>query len=376
MQIYFGESLRRLRREKNMTQEQLAQRLNVSFQTISNWERNENWPDLSMLPVLAGLFNVKVDELLGVNEAENERRIQEILTRYENNRIPGEQIKEYTTQLNAMLKEFPSEWRLWRLHFGLMTALGPDDTAERVRERLPEVRMIYDNILENCTIDAIRIDVKGNMCHFLIRIVQRDPENCAAESAEIKRIINELPDLLSSREYKSTMFLPGTQEECKTACQEAIISTVQMLNYMLTHLNGSIEPTVPEYLHTLRTKLALFDLFFPHGDFGKHSTSLMYDWSFIALWHAHADEFDEAFAALHRAVELILAYDKQPPSIVHTSPLLAGLANERVPGYAEFSYTNYLHEMYTDSCYEELFPWPQAFREDPRFAEMLAQLSK
>ena len=41
MQIQFGESVRRLRRERGLTQEQLASRLNVAFQTISKWEREK-----------------------------------------------------------------------------------------------------------------------------------------------------------------------------------------------------------------------------------------------------------------------------------------------------------------------------------------------
>ncbi|MCL2195009.1 MAG: helix-turn-helix domain-containing protein, partial [Oscillospiraceae bacterium] len=77
MQLYFGESVRRLRQAAGLTQEQLAQRLHVTFQTIRKWERNESYPDITMLPVLAGLFGVRVDELLGVNQAENERRVQQ-----------------------------------------------------------------------------------------------------------------------------------------------------------------------------------------------------------------------------------------------------------------------------------------------------------
>ena len=115
MKLYFGETLRCLRQAKNLTQEQLAQRLHVTFQTISKWERNECYPDIIMLPVLAGLFGVKIDDLLGLNQAENERRIQAMITRYETNTefIPSVRIKEYVAPLKAMLKEFPSEWQLW-----------------------------------------------------------------------------------------------------------------------------------------------------------------------------------------------------------------------------------------------------------------------
>ena len=59
-----GRTIARLRRERNMTQMQLADALDVSFQAVSNWERGRSMPDISKLPELAELFSVTIDELL------------------------------------------------------------------------------------------------------------------------------------------------------------------------------------------------------------------------------------------------------------------------------------------------------------------------
>ena len=59
-----GGTIARLRRERNMTQMQLADELDVSFQAVSNWERGRSMPDISKLPELAELFSVTIDELL------------------------------------------------------------------------------------------------------------------------------------------------------------------------------------------------------------------------------------------------------------------------------------------------------------------------
>ncbi len=61
-----GKKIVSLRREKNMTQTELADRLNVSFQAVSNWERGQSMPDISKLPELAEIFEISIDELLGV----------------------------------------------------------------------------------------------------------------------------------------------------------------------------------------------------------------------------------------------------------------------------------------------------------------------
>ena len=64
MTIYLGENIKKLRREKGITQETLAEFLGVTFQSVSNWERGESYPDITMLPEIAGFFKVSVDELL------------------------------------------------------------------------------------------------------------------------------------------------------------------------------------------------------------------------------------------------------------------------------------------------------------------------
>ena len=53
-----------LRKAGGMTQKELAERLNVSDKTVSRWERDEGVPDLSLVPVIAEIFDVTCDELL------------------------------------------------------------------------------------------------------------------------------------------------------------------------------------------------------------------------------------------------------------------------------------------------------------------------
>ena len=59
-----GRLLQRLRGEKNMTQRQVAERLCVSTQAVSRWERGVGCPDVSLLPELAGLFGISIVNLL------------------------------------------------------------------------------------------------------------------------------------------------------------------------------------------------------------------------------------------------------------------------------------------------------------------------
>lgn len=64
-QLKTGEVISKRRRESGMTQNQLAQILNISFQAVSKWENGTAYPDIEMLPKLAAALNTTVDALLG-----------------------------------------------------------------------------------------------------------------------------------------------------------------------------------------------------------------------------------------------------------------------------------------------------------------------
>ncbi|MBE6053892.1 MAG: helix-turn-helix transcriptional regulator [Clostridium sartagoforme] len=63
----FKDNLRKLRKENNLSQEKLAEKLNISRQAISKWESGKAYPDIDNLILLRDIFNVSLDELV-VNE--------------------------------------------------------------------------------------------------------------------------------------------------------------------------------------------------------------------------------------------------------------------------------------------------------------------
>lgn len=65
MNIVFAENLYDLRKSAKMTQEQLAEKLGVSFQAVSKWENNQAYPDIELLPAIANIFKTDIDALLG-----------------------------------------------------------------------------------------------------------------------------------------------------------------------------------------------------------------------------------------------------------------------------------------------------------------------
>ena len=65
----FGQRLSRLRKEKGLTQEDIANRITISPQAVSKWENDVSSPDIDYLNSLADILDVSVDELLGRKES-------------------------------------------------------------------------------------------------------------------------------------------------------------------------------------------------------------------------------------------------------------------------------------------------------------------
>ena len=79
----FGDQLSKARKNKDLTQEELAERLNLSRQTILRWEKNQVFPDISNLKAVAQVLDISFDYLLGEDKAEKppvtEMNLQDIL---------------------------------------------------------------------------------------------------------------------------------------------------------------------------------------------------------------------------------------------------------------------------------------------------------
>ena len=76
-QAKIGEFLKELRKEKGLTQEQVAEVLNVSDRSVSRWETGNNMPDISLLVDIAELYNVSIPEIID-GERKNEKMNEEV----------------------------------------------------------------------------------------------------------------------------------------------------------------------------------------------------------------------------------------------------------------------------------------------------------
>lgn len=129
MDISIDERLRQLRREKGNTQQELAAHLGISVQAVSKWERNEGYPDISMLPRLAAYYGTSVDDLLGVGELRKREKIE-----YYQQKAKGLGVDdpERMALCAAAYQEFPNEPEIVNLYLAAIYHDGLEKNRDEV----------------------------------------------------------------------------------------------------------------------------------------------------------------------------------------------------------------------------------------------------
>ena len=79
MELKLGTIIKKLRTERGITQEELANKMGVSYQAVSKWETNTTTPDIAILPQLALFFGVSMDVLFSMNQDDYIERISKMI---------------------------------------------------------------------------------------------------------------------------------------------------------------------------------------------------------------------------------------------------------------------------------------------------------
>lgn len=145
MKLNLGENIRSCRRKMDMTQEQLAERLGVSFQSVSRWENGTTYPDMELLPVLAKIFGVTLDMLMRIPEQQAEENFQKLMEDLEKAVPAGDMARA-----SEILREVRRNFDLYK-DFGYGRPYDPFWQNIHIdhTEALPELRRYTETLLQN-----------------------------------------------------------------------------------------------------------------------------------------------------------------------------------------------------------------------------------
>ena len=155
MKITIGTNIKRLRIAKRITQEELASAMNVTCAAVSKWEREETYPDITLLQPLAYYFGVSLDELMGYDREKVQAEIDNAIAAYLKYRK-----SDFETAREIIIKayhDFPSDYYVMHYYmWNIAGDLSDNDPAVLIAHK-DEFLAICDKILSDCTDERIRL---------------------------------------------------------------------------------------------------------------------------------------------------------------------------------------------------------------------------
>ena len=158
MELNIGSSLRNLRQKKGATQEEVASAIGVTAQAVSKWERGEGYPEITLLPNIAGYFGVTLDTLCGIDQLQQNEEISSIV-----NSAIDASYEDRVRIAREGLAKFPYSIELKKLL--AKTLLGCTERWTPSKEVLDEVITLYEDIIRNCTDAGVRNGAMSSLCH-------------------------------------------------------------------------------------------------------------------------------------------------------------------------------------------------------------------
>ena len=191
MKLNIGSKIRSFRKQRGLTQEQLAEAIGISFQAISKWENGIALPDITLAPALASYFGVTMDELFDYNLRETEEKINSICEEAFTYRS-SDPVKSRAI-LEEGLKAYPDNDILLNNLLYVMDYQNEPDEVIRIANKLIDLTMHEDVRYDalRCLADAYR--QKGDM-----------------ESAEAA--IEQIPEIYFSKLSVAAWILTGKKK--------------------------------------------------------------------------------------------------------------------------------------------------------------------
>ena len=162
MKLKIGENIKLYRRANNITQEELADMLGISCQSISRWERGICYPELELIPEIAEILGVSVDSLLGADVVIEKKEVDGYLARFQKAISEG-RVYDCVSIAREGVAQYPNNYTLLnKLMYGLFL-LG-DDTGnipewkENMEKHDAEIVALGERIRKYCPDMKIRLE--------------------------------------------------------------------------------------------------------------------------------------------------------------------------------------------------------------------------
>lgn len=363
MKLNIGDTIKRLRKERDITQEEFAEVLGVSCQSVSRWENDSCYPDIELIPTIAEFFGISTDRLMGIDETKEKEAVNKYLDEFQIAISKGN-IDECITIARKGVAEFPNNYVLLdKLMYALFVSGDDDGNIPEWKENMEkydaEITSLGERIMKYCPDQDIRLAATARLAF----------NHCENGRKEIgKKIYATLPSMELCREKQIWWALE--KEEKLPFLQKAIMESYENLRSFIWLLaDADVVDVETEFVAI--NKLFELEKLILDGNRPKNNWGTVWLDFDIAKRYALMSDYDNMYKHLHLAVDEAKAFDNRPDEQKYSAVLVGEITVKRTD--FETSDTRPLCEILRDKwlIHDEF----DGIRDTEEFKEIINSLS-
>ncbi len=354
MKHTFGEIIRKYRRERDLTQDELAQDIGISSQSVSKWERGDGYPDIMLLPVIARYFGVTIDELLGNDKTD------EIIDGYvkesDNYLHKGETEKNLALWEKAYA-EFPEDLRVME---NLMCSINGKGIYPVPKKEAESIISLGEKILARSTDQTQRETVIHQLCFVYSGMGNREKALYYADMGG---------DLWTTRANLRLFALSG--EDAVKEDQQYLLDLIFHTAMKVMSIQANMDYSPKDDIEAYQFAADIIERLFSDGNVGPFSFDLSRYYYRIAASYARMNDGENTVKALGRSRDYAVINATLPEKINYTAPLVNRLKYNKAGTGKNFkgNSCNIRLDELKNSCFDFI-------RGDDSFKEIVADLEK
>lgn len=284
MNIEIGKKIRLLRLSKGLTQEQLAEKLCVTAQSVSKWENDVTAPDIALLPQISVELGVTIDELFSITDEARLARIENLLGASSESTVISE--RDFESYRVFLTEHIDTPELRGRVLSALATLYNQQAIGYNMKAAEYAVKAIEYEPDEKYNHSSLRLAWHGadrdwyasnhyELIDFYFNFVENHPDNIPALQLLLDNLIAD--NRADEAEYILAKLKHADKDSCRPMCYEA----------QVCHIRGDAK-RAEELLEQMTEKFS--------GDWLA--------WAYKGDWYARYAQYDKACVSWQRSFEL------------------------------------------------------------------------
>ncbi len=348
-----GKKIKELRIKNEMTQEELASTLRVSMQAVSRWETAITYPDITLLPIIASLFHITTDELLGVDLFMQDEFINNCVNAATNAARVGDTEKRINI-LRDGLKQYPNNYILLEK---LISALGGYYYADTSRKDvLKEIIKLSEKVLKECNDDTIRNRVSQELCYAY---------NENGENLKAIEIAKKMASIFQSSEVLMSDLLEGEESVIQAQRNIELALSLILIESQYKLIKNDYKYNIKVFERMNEIIFAIFET----QEYGLFNHYLMTNYLGLAYNYAILNDLENTLSSLEKTICYASKYQKRVSKQKFNNVLFNKIYDDPQDIVKNTKITE--HDIIINKLNNEVFNF---IKEDPRYLDILDEL--